>query len=152
MWPHCQNLSAIFEPHKETKTLICGTNVVDNHQPEVEVGGSKELILNPVTICRNEREKCHIEPSVNSVRVSIMIKQSDEIEEVSKDPLKKRSKAVDILKMAKDSEMYAQPMLGQSLSQMAEWFMPSVEHVFSYTLSSPSGSMPQVHAIFDAAR
>ena len=44
--------------------------------------GSKELILNPVTICRNEKEKCRIEPSVNSVRVSIMIKQADEIEEV----------------------------------------------------------------------
>jgi len=57
---------------------------VYDHQPEVEVGGSKELILNPVTICRNEREKCRIEPSVNSVRVSIMIKQSDEIEEVSR--------------------------------------------------------------------
>lgn len=57
---------------------------VYDRQPEVEVGGSKELILNPVTICRNEREKCRIEPSVNSVRVSIMIKQSDEIEEVSR--------------------------------------------------------------------
>jgi len=44
--------------------------------------GSKELILNPITICRNEREKCRIEPSVNSVRVSIMIKQADEIEQV----------------------------------------------------------------------
>jgi actin related protein 2/3 complex, subunit 4 len=40
------------------------------------------LILNPLVICRNEREKCRIEPSVNSVRVSIMIKQADEIEEV----------------------------------------------------------------------
>lgn len=38
--------------------------------------GSKELILNPVTICRSEREKCRIEASVNSVRVSIMIKQA----------------------------------------------------------------------------
>lgn len=38
--------------------------------------GSKELILNPITICRSEREKCRIEASVNSVRVSIMIKQA----------------------------------------------------------------------------
>ena len=33
-------------------------------------------------ICRSDKEKCLIEPSVNSVRVSICIKQSDEIEEV----------------------------------------------------------------------
>ena len=38
--------------------------------------------MNPITICRSEREKCRIEPSVNSVRVSVMIKQADEIEEV----------------------------------------------------------------------
>lgn len=36
---------------------------------------NKELLLNPVTICRNEKERILIEPSVNSVRVSIMIKQ-----------------------------------------------------------------------------
>ena len=33
-------------------------------------------------ICRSSKEKCLIEPSVNSVRVSICIKQSDDIEEV----------------------------------------------------------------------
>lgn len=43
---------------------------------------SKELLLNPVVICRNENEKCMIEPAVNSVRVSICIKQADEIEEI----------------------------------------------------------------------
>ncbi len=44
--------------------------------------GSKELILNPVTISRSETERCYIEPSINSVRVSIKIKQADEIEEI----------------------------------------------------------------------
>jgi actin related protein 2/3 complex subunit 4 len=44
--------------------------------------GSKELILNPVTISRTENERCYIEPSINSVRVSIRIKQQDEIEEI----------------------------------------------------------------------
>ena len=44
--------------------------------------GSKELLLNPMEICRSSKEKCLIEPSVNSVRVSICIKQSDDIEEV----------------------------------------------------------------------
>lgn len=43
---------------------------------------SKELLLNPVVICRNETEKCLIEPSVNSVRVSLCIKQADEIEHI----------------------------------------------------------------------
>lgn len=43
---------------------------------------SKELLLNPITICRTDKEKCLIEPSVNSVRISIQIKQADEIEEV----------------------------------------------------------------------
>lgn len=43
---------------------------------------SKELLLNPVTICRNEHEKCLIETSVNSVRVSIAVKQADEIETI----------------------------------------------------------------------
>jgi actin related protein 2/3 complex subunit 4 len=33
-------------------------------------------------IARNEQEKCLIEGSVNSVRISILIKQSDELEKV----------------------------------------------------------------------
>ena len=40
------------------------------------------MLLNPITICRTETERCLIEGSVNSVRVSIQIKQSDEIEEI----------------------------------------------------------------------
>jgi len=48
----------------------------------VETRASKELLLNPITICRTEQERCLIEPSVNSVRVSISIKQADEIEEI----------------------------------------------------------------------
>ena len=44
--------------------------------------GSKELLLNPITISRTEQEKCLIEGSVNSVRVSFAIKQADEIERI----------------------------------------------------------------------
>ena len=44
--------------------------------------GSKELILNQVVVSRSENESCLIEPSINSVRVSIKIKQADEIEEI----------------------------------------------------------------------
>jgi actin related protein 2/3 complex subunit 4 len=46
------------------------------------VKSSKELILNPVVISRNEKERVLIETSVNSVRVSISIKQADEIEKI----------------------------------------------------------------------
>ena len=57
-------------------------NVERHNKPEVEVRGSKELLLNPVIVARTENERCLIEPSVNSVRVSIKIKQQDEIEEI----------------------------------------------------------------------
>lgn len=50
--------------------------------PEIEAATSPELLLNPLTIARNENEKVLIEPSINSVRVSIRIKQADEIEHV----------------------------------------------------------------------
>lgn len=43
---------------------------------------SREVILNPVTISRNESEQVFIEPSINAVRVSIKIKQVDEIERI----------------------------------------------------------------------
>jgi actin related protein 2/3 complex subunit 4 len=36
--------------------------------------------LNPVVVARTEAERCLIESSINSVRVSIKIKQQDEIE------------------------------------------------------------------------
>ncbi len=40
----------------------------------------KELILNPLVISRNETERTMVEASINSVRISIKIKQSDELE------------------------------------------------------------------------
>lgn len=43
---------------------------------------SKELLLTPLVISRNEREKVLIETSVNSVRISIAVKQADDIEEI----------------------------------------------------------------------
>ena len=38
--------------------------------------------MNPLVISRNENEKVLIEPSVNSVRVSIKIKQADDLERI----------------------------------------------------------------------
>ncbi|KAG6449736.1 actin-related protein 2/3 complex subunit 4 [Manduca sexta] len=59
------------------------SQVVEKYtKPEVEVRTSKELLLNPVVISRNANEKVLIESSVNSIRVSIMIKQADEIEKI----------------------------------------------------------------------
>jgi len=59
------------------------SQVIERHnKPEIEVKSSKELILNPVVISRNDKERVLIETSVNSVRVSISIKQADEIEKI----------------------------------------------------------------------
>ncbi|RMY58040.1 hypothetical protein D0865_02825 [Hortaea werneckii] len=43
--------------------------------PEIEARTSPELILNPLTVSRNQEERVLIEPSVNSVR-------ADEIEHI----------------------------------------------------------------------
>ncbi|TKA65671.1 Actin-related protein 2/3 complex subunit 4, partial [Cryomyces minteri] len=50
--------------------------------PEIEAASSPEVLLNPLTVSRNENERVFIEPSINSVRVSIKIKQADEIEHI----------------------------------------------------------------------
>jgi actin related protein 2/3 complex subunit 4 len=43
---------------------------------------NKELILNPVVISRNANEKILIESSINSVRISVCIKQADDLEKL----------------------------------------------------------------------
>ncbi len=43
---------------------------------------SIEVLLNSLTISRNESEKVLIETSINSIRLSICIKQADEIERI----------------------------------------------------------------------
>lgn len=48
--------------------------------PEIEAQSSPEVLLTPLTIARNENERVLIEPSINSARISIRIKQADEIE------------------------------------------------------------------------
>ncbi|RLN40991.1 hypothetical protein C2845_PM01G48760 [Panicum miliaceum] len=63
---------------------------VERHnKPEVELKTSLELLLNPVLICRNEAEKCLIETSINSIRISMKVtichlevKQADELENI----------------------------------------------------------------------
>ena len=57
-------------------------NVERHNKPEIESAASKEVLLTPVIISRNENERVLIESSVNSVRLSIKIKQADEIERI----------------------------------------------------------------------
>jgi len=85
-------MSATLQPYlkavRHTLTAaMCLENfssqVVERHnKPEVEVRTSRELLLTPVVISRNEKEKVLIEGSVNSLRISIAIKQADEIEKI----------------------------------------------------------------------
>lgn len=50
--------------------------------PEIEAQTSPEVLLTPLTVARNENERVYIEPSINSVRISIKIKQADETENI----------------------------------------------------------------------
>lgn len=60
-----------------------GSQVVERHnKPEVEARQNKELLLNPVIISRNKNERVLVEGSVNSIRISIAIKQADDVEQI----------------------------------------------------------------------
>jgi len=59
------------------------SQVVERHnKPEVEARFNKELLLQPLVIARNDKEKIQIEGSINSVRLSIKIKQMDELDTI----------------------------------------------------------------------
>ncbi|XP_015789479.1 actin-related protein 2/3 complex subunit 4 [Tetranychus urticae] len=85
-------MSATLRPYlaavrKTLEAAFCLTDfnsqVVERHnKPEVEVRGNKELLLNPVVISRNDKERVLIESSINSVRISIAVKQADDIERI----------------------------------------------------------------------
>ncbi|KAF6205727.1 hypothetical protein GE061_019900 [Apolygus lucorum] len=59
---------------------FCSQEVERHNKPEVEVQTSKELLLTPILISRSETERVLIEGSINSVRISIAVKQADDIE------------------------------------------------------------------------
>ena len=68
---------------KTLESVLCLRNfpseLVEKHnKPEIEMydhdKSNKALILKPIVIARSDREKCLIEASVNSVRVSLAIK------------------------------------------------------------------------------
>lgn len=65
-------------------------SVERHNKPEIEMHPYTEdnyIILPPVLISKNTDEKCLIESSINSIRISISIKKSDEIESVLVDRL-----------------------------------------------------------------
>lgn len=66
-----------------TLSNFSSLEVERHNRPEVEVPNtSAELLLQPMHVSRNENEQVLIEPSVNSVRVNIKVKQADEIEHI----------------------------------------------------------------------
>ncbi|CDP21805.1 unnamed protein product, partial [Coffea canephora] len=56
---------------------------VDSCSPPPLPFQNAELEICPnVVICRNEAEKCLIETSINSLRISLKVKQADELENI----------------------------------------------------------------------
>lgn len=53
-----------------------------HNKPEVEARMSKELILTPVVLARDQLQQVLIEPSINSTRISVKIKQIDQLETI----------------------------------------------------------------------
>lgn len=78
-------MSATLKPYLSCVRATLGAAVCVEHfssrvverynQPEVEVRAAKELLLAPVLIARSPHEKVLIEPAINSVRISIALKQ-----------------------------------------------------------------------------
>mmetsp|Transcript_22210 Transcript_22210/g.62412 ORF Transcript_22210/g.62412 Transcript_22210/m.62412 type:complete len:169 (-) Transcript_22210:50-556(-) len=59
------------------------SQIIERHnKPEVEAQTSAELLCAPVTISRNDKQMIHIETSVNSVRISVKVKQSDDTDRI----------------------------------------------------------------------
>lgn len=68
----------------------CPSQLVERQiHPEVEFRDNARLLLDPILIARNEQEKCLIEGSVNTVRISITIKKGQEIDWLLTDMLER---------------------------------------------------------------
>eukprot|EP00931_Biecheleriopsis_adriatica_P097803 TRINITY_DN71657_c0_g1_i1.p1 TRINITY_DN71657_c0_g1~~TRINITY_DN71657_c0_g1_i1.p1 ORF type:complete len:174 (+),score=31.93 TRINITY_DN71657_c0_g1_i1:59-580(+) len=52
------------------------------NRPEIEFQDTPLVVPRPLVIARDENERCLIEPSVNSVRISIKVRQSDDMEKM----------------------------------------------------------------------
>ncbi|KJR89572.1 uncharacterized protein SPSK_06563 [Sporothrix schenckii 1099-18] len=86
--PQSQSLRPYLQAVRSSLTVaLClgdfASQTAERHNvPEIEAGSSPEVLLTPLVVSRNENERVLIEASVNSVRVSIKIKQADEIEQI----------------------------------------------------------------------
>jgi len=60
-----------------------GSQTVERHnKPEIESAQHDELLLTPIVIARGDDQKVLIEGSVNSMRVSVLIKKLDQLDEI----------------------------------------------------------------------
>eukprot|EP00842_Homolaphlyctis_polyrhiza_P000678 jgi/Hompol1/1610/HPOL_001668-RA len=75
-------IDAIPKPSSEADPILSPINLASQLLPPKSSRVSKEALLTPVVISRNENEKVLIEGSINSLRISIKIKQADEIERI----------------------------------------------------------------------
>eukprot|EP00474_Spongospora_subterranea_P009317 CRZ09775.1 hypothetical protein [Spongospora subterranea] len=92
-----------------------------HNKPEVEARMNPELLLTPVVISRNERERTMIEGSINSVRISIAIKQADDLEVVLADRfsrfLMQRAEEFHILRRKSIDETFNVPLKSGGFEQ-----------------------------------
>jgi len=83
-----QTLATYLDCVRSTLTAtVCLQNfasqIVERHnKPEAEAKTSRELVLNPIVVSRNAKERVLIESSINSVRISVSIKQAEELETI----------------------------------------------------------------------
>ncbi|EFJ52812.1 actin-related protein ArpC4 [Volvox carteri f. nagariensis] len=78
--PYTNNIRTELNKALCIQSFAC-QNVERHDKPEVESRDNPELLLPPVTITRSEKERCLIEASINSVRVSLRLGQMDMLEE-----------------------------------------------------------------------
>ena len=56
---------------------------VERHnKPEIETRTTEEVIARPITIRRSQYESIYIETSINSVRISVQVKQVDDVDKL----------------------------------------------------------------------
>lgn len=78
--PYTNNIRKELDKALCIQTFPC-QNTERHNKPEVERRDNPELVLPAVTVSRSDREGCLIEPSINSVRISLRIGRMDMLEE-----------------------------------------------------------------------
>eukprot|EP01129_Flabellula_baltica_P016186 TRINITY_DN8508_c0_g1_i1.p2 TRINITY_DN8508_c0_g1~~TRINITY_DN8508_c0_g1_i1.p2 ORF type:complete len:177 (-),score=54.02 TRINITY_DN8508_c0_g1_i1:81-611(-) len=80
--PYLDTIKATLEAYMCLQNF--GSQKVERHnKPEIEAFEHEELLLNPIVIARAQGEdaqKVMIEGSINSLRISVVLKKSDELD------------------------------------------------------------------------